>query len=118
MIVRMFLRGLFVLALGLLSIPAYGQQATPSTPQPATLSGTITDDTGGVLPHAMVVITDSGTHTSQEVTASDQGTFIVTPLRPSIAYRLAVSMDGFGAWSSQDITLAPGESRSLGTIAL
>src|SRR5258708_6236181 len=118
MIVRMVAERMLVLAMCSLPIPLHGQQAAASVPPIATLSGTVTDDTGGLIPHAVVAITDSGAQVAQQVITNDDGTFLVSGLRPSIAYRLVISIDGFSTWDSQDITLEPGESRSLGNIAL
>jgi carboxypeptidase family protein len=118
MIVRMVAERMLVLALCSLPIPLHGQQAAASVPPIATLSGTVTDDAGGVIPRAVVAITDSGAQTSQEVITGDDGTFLVSGFHPSIAYRLVISIEGFSTWASQDITLAPDESRSLGNIAL
>jgi len=109
---------MLALALCSLPIPLHGQQAPASVPPIATLSGTVTDDAGGVIPHAVVAITESGAQLAPEVITGDDGTFLVRGLRPSIAYRLVISIDGFSPWDSPEITLAPGESRSLGTIAL
>ncbi|HVZ23422.1 MAG TPA: carboxypeptidase-like regulatory domain-containing protein [Vicinamibacterales bacterium] len=117
--VRTLARRLLLLGLCALPIPLHGQQAAaPASPQPATLSGTVIDDAGGVIPHALVVIAVSGEQAAQQVLTGDDGTFLVTGLRPSTPYHLAISIDGFGAWDAQDIRLAPGESRSLGNIAL
>jgi hypothetical protein len=118
MIIRMVAESMLVISLCSLPIPAHGQQAAASVPPSATLSGTVSDDAGGVIPHAVVVITDSGAQVSQEVITGDDGTFLVSGLRPSIAYRLVISIEGFSTWDAQGITLAPGESRSLGNIAL
>ena len=108
---------MLVLALCSLPIPLYGQQAAVSVPPIATVSGTVTDDAGGVIPHAVVAVTDSGAEASQQVLTGDDGTFLVSGLHPSIAYRLVISIEGFSTYT-QDMTLAPGETRTLGNIAL
>lgn len=106
-----------VLTLCVLPVRLHGQETAAPTPAVATLSGTVVDDAGEVIPHA-VVIADSGAEASEEVLTGDDGTFVVAGLRPSTAYHLVISLEGFSAWEAQHISLAPGESRSLGTIAL
>ena len=108
---------MLMLALSSLPIPLHGQQAAVSVPPIATVSGTVTDDAGGVIPHPDVAITDSDAQASQQVITGDDGTFLVSGLHPSIVYRLVISIEGFSTYS-QDMTLAPGESRTLGNIAL
>jgi len=109
---------MLVLALCALPLPLHGQEAAALVPPIATLSGTVTDDAGGVIPHAVVAITGTDAQAAQEVTTGDDGTFLVSGLRPSSPYRLVISIEGFSTWDSQDLTLTPGESRSLGKIAL
>ena len=70
-----------------------------------------------MIPHAVVAVTDSGAEASQQVLTGDDGTFLVSGLHPSIAYRLVISIEGFSTYT-QDMTLAPGETRTLGNIAL
>src|SRR5690242_10682258 len=58
------------------------------------ISGTVTDQTGGVIPNARIVITNIGTNDVRRLTTSDKGTFILENLDP-VTYRLEVTADGF-----------------------
>jgi len=58
------------------------------------ISGTVTDQTGGVIPNARIVITNIGTNDVRRLTTSDKGTFILENLDP-VTYRIEVTADGF-----------------------
>src|SRR5260370_41410543 len=58
------------------------------------ISGNVTDQSGGVVPHATVVITNAGTNETRRLTTSDKGTFIQENLDP-VMYRIEVSAPGF-----------------------
>ena len=77
------------LALGLLSLslPAAAQRTG------VTVTGTVVDQTGGVLPSAQVeLLTDSGT--VQTTTTNQNGEFQLTGV-PSGRYNLAATLEGF-----------------------
>jgi len=69
----MKLRGLrhllpaLVLALVVPAIPGFAQQIT------ATLSGTVTDSTGGVVPGAHVIATNTGTNAPFAINTNESG---------------------------------------------
>ena len=58
------------------------------------ISGTVTDQTGGVIPNARVIITNIGTNDVRRLTTSDKGTFVLENLDP-VNYRIEVTADGF-----------------------
>ena len=76
--------------------------AGPSSAQQAagTVSGTVVDETGGVLPGATVTLSGPGV-SKTAVTGSD-GEYRFTGV-PAGSYKLTVTMAGFGA-ASQDVT--------------
>jgi outer membrane receptor for ferrienterochelin and colicins len=76
--------------------------AGPSNAQQAagTVSGTVVDETGGVLPGATVTLSGPGV-SKTAVTGSD-GEYRFTGV-PAGSYKLTVTMSGFGA-VSQDVT--------------
>jgi hypothetical protein len=66
-----------VLILGLLWLPAlYCQTST------ASLTGTIHDVTGAVLPGVTVTVTDSERNTSLSTLANDAGSYVIPVLNP------------------------------------
>lgn len=60
----------------------------------ASLVGTISDSNGGVLPGAMVTITNLGTSQERTVVTDGEGRYSV-PLLPPGQYRIVAELDGF-----------------------
>jgi len=77
---------------------------TPAQEAAGSISGTVVDETGGVLPGATVTLTGPGTSKTQ-VTGSD-GSYRFTGLGAG-SYKLGVTMPGF-AVVTQDATVAGG----------
>lgn len=71
----------------LLSLPAWGQ-ATSS------LTGTVTDPTGAVIPGAKVKLTNTSTGAAREITTAADGTYVFSQLAPA-TYRVEISATGF-----------------------
>jgi len=89
-------RALAILALLLaVAIPSHAQVAA------GTVSGTVADETGGVLPGATVTLTGPGT-SKTAVTGSD-GAYRFTGVAAG-SYKLTVSLSGFGV-VTQDVTV-------------
>jgi hypothetical protein len=64
----------------------------------ATILGTVRDSSGGVLPGASVIVTNSETNVSNETIANDRGGFEIPYLIPG-SYRVVVSLAGFRKFS-------------------
>jgi hypothetical protein len=73
----------------------------------ATVLGTVTDRTGGVLPGATVNVTNTETGVVQSTAADSQGRYAVTDLLPG-AYTVEVSLSGFQTVVRQGIRLVVG----------
>lgn len=83
----------------------------PATPaeQTGTISGTVTDTNGDIIPGAIVRLDGgnrAGLHTA---TANDSAFFQFGGLKPGIAYQLTVSAPGFEDWTSRPITVTAGQ---------
>jgi protocatechuate 3,4-dioxygenase beta subunit len=65
-------------------------QGAPST----TLSGTVADASGGLVPNAGLELTNTQTHWSRKTTTDPQGRFLFSLVPPG-GYQLQVSADGF-----------------------
>lgn len=100
-----------LLAFGLSQPAAFGQIASSS------ISGTVADTSGAVVPHATVVLTNEATHITFTTFSNGSGFFNFPALQPA-TYGLKVSVTGFKAWEQQGITLHSGESRSVPNIVL
>src|SRR5712692_5147688 len=58
------------------------------------IDGTVTDQSGAVIPGATVTVVNLGTGESLTVTTSERGTFSFPVLDP-VEYRIAVQIQGF-----------------------
>src|SRR5579872_2494476 len=95
---------LFVWMLGLstvISLPLRAQVAG------GTLSGTITDPSGAVVPNAEVVITNSATGISRNVTTNADGFYSAANLLPG-SYEVSVSATGFNTEVKKGIVINVG----------
>jgi hypothetical protein len=77
---------------------AFAQQET------ATISGTITDATGAIVPNAVVIVTNVQTGISVRTEATEAGTYVVPSLRPG-DYSIAVERKGFQKTVRTGVTL-------------
>jgi Carboxypeptidase regulatory-like domain len=74
----------------------------------ATLAGTVTDSSGGVVANAKVTITEVETGQVYEITTNSQGEFVRPALKPS-TYIVDVSAAGFKKSEQKDVLLTAGE---------
>ncbi|HSL23626.1 MAG TPA: TonB-dependent receptor [Vicinamibacterales bacterium] len=88
------------------AVPLRAQQ------QLGAIQGTITDQTGGVLPGVSVTVTNTATGVSRVVTTNLAGVYRVTSLDPG-RYELAVELAGFRRAIQRDVTLSVGATLGL-----
>ena len=74
----------------------------------ATLVGTVTDSSGGIIANAKVIVTETETGQVYALTTGTSGEFIRPALKPSV-YSIAVSAPGFKTATQKDILLKSGE---------
>lgn len=77
-----------LITVSLFSISSLAQSAT------ATLSGTVTDEKGAVVPGVNIIITNPTTNLKKTVTTDDSGKYFIAQLPPSI-YTLVAENKGF-----------------------
>jgi hypothetical protein len=94
-----------------LSPPAVGQVANGS------LSGTVYDVTGAVVPNAEVVLRNEATSVLRTTSSNDAGYFAFQAVPPA-SYSLNVTAPGFKTWQLKHIVLNQAENRSLAAITL
>ncbi len=99
-------RCLILFVLCAFPLAAFGQTAT------ATLSGTVLDPNGAVVPAANITVTEIGTGVQRTATTNDQGYFSIPLLKPS-NYLLQVEHPGFMTAEVKDVVLNVGDQRSL-----
>ena len=72
-----------------------------------TIAGAVTDPSGAVIPHAAIVVTNTGTGIDTNATTDGNGSFVVSAL-PFGHYVVSASATGFGKASSQPLELSVG----------
>jgi hypothetical protein len=97
--VKNIIRLICSLAILLAGATAFAQLTT------ATLSGTIADATGAVVPHAEVTITNVDTHYTVKAVANDEG-YYHAELLPIGKYSITVKSDGFQKFVQNNVTLS------------
>src|SRR6266704_1626994 len=74
----------------------------------ATLVGTVSDPSGGVIANAKVTISETGTGQVYILATGSSGDFVRPALKPS-TYSVAISAPGFRTAEQKDILLKAGE---------
>ena len=100
-------RGFFLFAFLLFTFSLTAAQSTS-----ATLSGTVEDQNGAVIPGAAIVIQNVGTSLKRVATTNDEGSFTV-PLLPPGTYTVTVRRDGFTPLEVRDVILNVGDQKGL-----
>ena len=91
-----------------------------------TITGSVTDSSGAVVPGATVTITDKSNNTTRNLTANATGLFSAPALPPG-EYEVRASMQGFrttqreaqvtaGSTTTVDMAMSVGESREVITV--
>ena len=78
----------------------------------ATLSGTVTDPSGSVIPNAAVAILNTATGETRSVTANADGLYSAPNLQPG-SYTVTITAAGFSKAVQNNITLTVGGSQVL-----
>src|SRR5208337_14363 len=76
------------------------------------ISGTVTDPTGGVVPHAQVSATDTATGTEHKTTTTTDGGFVFQDL-PLGTYKVTVTASGFATPTTDNVPVTAGQVYSL-----
>lgn len=78
----------------------------------ASIIGKITDDSGAILPGALVTATNTGTNVSRSATTDEGGNYRIPLLQPG-NYTLQVELSGFPKQIQKDIILTVGKEAVL-----
>ena len=95
-----------LVALGLCSGTAFSQTTN------ASLSGTVTDSSGAVIPNALVTATDNVTGVITAGTTNGEGFYNIQELRPN-PYTVVIKAPGFSDETVKDVVLLVGIARRL-----
>jgi Carboxypeptidase regulatory-like domain len=90
---------------------AFAQQQT------GTLTGTVTDDTGAVIPGAAAIATELATRVERNVFSNEQGVFRMAALPPG-KYSVRIELTGFAPIRVTEIELLSAEIRDLGRLVM
>ncbi len=96
---------LFLLALVMAGV-AYGQIRS------ATITGTVTDSTGAVVPGAQVTLTEQQTDISNPTKTTEAGLYTV-PYLPAGNYTLSIKASGFAEYKMTGVAVATGQTVRL-----
>jgi hypothetical protein len=78
----------------------------------ATLTGTVTDSSGAVIPNAQVAITDVATSVTRTVSSGGAGLYTAPNLLPG-TYEIRITATGFSTQVQKGITLTVGAQQAL-----
>ena len=78
----------------------------------ATLTGTVTDSSGAVIPNAAITVTQTTTNAARTVQSDASGNYAVTSL-PAGTYTVNVSSSGFATYLAKNVVLNVAETRGL-----
>jgi hypothetical protein len=108
--------GLFILCLSVTGA-AVAQHVSAPEPQTGTIYGTVVDVNDATIPNASVVLEDPS-HDHQSMVTGDNGFFHLDRIKPGVPYNVTVSATGFADWTSQPVTIRPGQALELTGIKL
>src|SRR5688572_21097658 len=95
----------------MLGVSAFAQSVTGS------ISGSVTDMTGGVLVGASISLQNDQTGTTRTATTNDEGRFSFAALQPGI-YTLSIQQRGFQRLERKNTVLSANENLALGDLKL
>jgi hypothetical protein len=100
-----------------LSFPALGQ-ISQEAPRTATITGTVTDVNGDVIPNATVVLKEVESNDPRTIATTGNGVFEFHDVTPGVTYQLRISANGFEDWTSTPISLNPDQFKIVTGIQL
>lgn len=103
---------LLVTGLLLLQSPALAQETT------GTVSGTVKDGTGAIVPHAAVILTNLLNKSQRKTVSNGVGDFTIASVTPGVSYQITITMADFTSWRSQPFALQPGDQVNFTDIKL
>jgi len=95
----------------LLASNCFAQQLT------GTLSATVTDSAGAVVPNAKVTMRNAASGDVRTTVSNGSGYFSITAVQPG-TYSVSIEAPGFKTWDQAGIVFSQGDSRTLPSIKL
>ncbi len=111
------LRGFISISLLLLGPIALLLPSTSAQQLTGTISGTVHDQTGAVIPNADVSLKNQTSGDVRTATTNGAGVFVITAVQPA-TYSLTVNAKGFTSWQENNIVMGIGDTRTVPNINL
>jgi hypothetical protein len=92
--------------------------STAPNPAAATITGTVEDVNGDLVPGATIVLSSASAGDRREAIADDNAAFKFDSVTPGIPYEVIIELKGFTSWKSASIVLAPSQFLILNDIHL
>src|ERR1700680_3095697 len=114
MLPRLFMRNfmLVVCVFMIVAITALGTSEAYAQVAGATLTGTVKDTTGGIIPNAQLTITDVATAVARIISSGGAGLYTAPNLLPG-TYEIRVTAQGFSTAVQKGVTLTVGAQQVL-----
>src|SRR5918994_2432159 len=106
-------RAFFVALVAVALLPA----SAPAQTVTGTISGTVADQQGQVIPGATVTIINEATNDTRVAVSDAQGDFLVTNLQPG-QYTLRIALQSFRTLERKNIVLSAGERLAVSNLTL
>lgn len=108
---RQLLLTLLLAVLVMLGSPSRAQQLTGS------LSGTVYDQSGAVVPKAHIVLTNQASGDKRSLVSDGAGHFVISAVQPA-TYSVSITAAGFSSLAVNDIVINQGDNRNVPNIKL
>ncbi len=101
--------GILPLAFLVLLVAGRAQETNAPAPQPASISGTVTDADLDVIPGVTVTLNGPGASLPRTTVANESGAFSFAGLPPGGPFYVSIQGNDLVPWTSPTLTLAPGQ---------
>jgi hypothetical protein len=109
--------GLFIFPAVLFALLAFTTPRGIAQQITGTLSGTVYDHSGAVVPGAEVTLKNEASGDIRKVMADSSGRFVITAIQPA-NYSINIMAKGFTTWQENDIVMSQGDARDIPNIKL
>ena len=92
---------------------SFASAAFAQSPNTATLTVSVDDQTGGVLPGATVSVTNTATGAARTATSGPDGTVTIAALPIGGSYTISVTLEGFSPEEVRGVVLRAGETAAV-----
>jgi len=101
----------------IVAVVAIGYQGANAQQITGTISGTVYDQSGAVIPGAHVVLKNEASGDVRTATAESDGHFVITAVQPA-SYSITVTSKGFTGFQENGIVMNQGDHKEVANIKL